>query len=948
MFLTKHFPKINFFPELLTDKVKFFNIPGNYSFLESLYRFIVEKFGDGIDLSSIIIFLPSRRSANELKRVFIDKKKLVFTPTIRAIGDIDYDDIITSGADANILKKMAELTRPVSSIKYKLLLLEEFLKEYNMAQSINLADDLNAFLNEVEKNNCDLDALEELTDENYSIYWQDILKFLCVFLKKWRGFLAENNIVSPNNYRVQTIKYYMESFNGKERLDNPVIVAGNLMTINTTIDLVESLKKFDNSYFIFKGFDSDFGRNDVENIEEINGNYYFYNFIDKIKIEKIIVKNIEYAETKVVDDNCKNVLNYSSLPYQLTNLWGKTGVKPLENIECIECENICEEMKTVAFYILDFIEKNSMKNIAVISDINDARELEIFLRQYGLPINNTFGKSFSAIELSKLLILLNNLVTNNFRKDIFLSFLKNPRVKYSKNINIIKALEDLMLDKPVNAVNLEGYIMEAKSPELIKFLKEIRDIFSNLSADGTYLLREIIDKEFKILEKVVLEREINTENNQKIVDYLLNFREESDKFNMPITVEDYNILLKYFLNQQSYSEEFSVYPAVNIIKAEEARLIDYSLVVIFNCNDGFFPVNIPNDPWLNNSMRKKIGLMVKSCEIGRAHYDFIQLLSQRRVLITRSVKVDDKITFKSRFLQRLESFLKCEGLELKVNEEIINAVRFDNSTTRDGGLMARRPEPHFNIRNVKKISATNFDMLAKNPYDFYAKYALGLKDVNVITDYNIRAILGTFLHRIFEKLPEGKILIEDEIDNFFYNNEVLKKLYKKRILLIVENFSDLDKRSRAETVKIEAENSYECELGGYNIVLRAQIDRLEFLPDGSANIVDYKTGTLPSKNDMCCGRELQLPFTALIIRQNKIKPNKIDVWGIKSNDISRVIVNNEEKRGIALDEVVKNTEKFVLATMEKFSKEDGKFIATTLNKHSVYEHLSRTEEWVYG
>jgi ATP-dependent helicase/nuclease subunit B len=908
----------------------------------------VEKFGDGLDLSSITIFLPSRRSANELKRVFIDKKKSVFTPTIRAIGDIDYDDIITSGADANILKKMAELTRPVSSIKYKLLLLEEFLKEYNMAQSINLADDLNAFLNEVEKNNCDLDALKELTDENYSIYWQDILKFLCVFLKKWRGFLAENNIVSPNNYRVQTIKYYTESFNKKERLDNPVIVAGNLMTINTTIDLVESLKKFDNSYFIFKGFDSDFGKRDTENIEEINENYYFYNFIAKIKIEKKIVKNIEYDEMKVVDANCKNVLNYSALPYQLTNLWGKTGVKPLENIEYLECENICEEMKATAFYILDFIKKNSMKNIAVISDINNAHELEIFLRQYGLPINNTFGKSFGTIELSKLLILLNNLITNNFRRDIFLSFLKNPRVKYSKNINIIKDLEDLMLDKPINAINLEGYMMEAKNPKLIEFLKEIRDVFSNLSADGTYLLREIIDEEFKILEKVVLEREINTENDRKIVDYLLNFKEESGKFNTPLTVEDYNILLKYFLNQQSYSEEFSVYPAVNIIKAEEARLIDYDLVVIFNCNDGFFPVNTPNDPWLNNSMREKIGLMVKGCEIGRAHYDFIQLLSQRRVLITRSVKVDNKITFKSRFLQRLESFLKCEGLELKANEEIINAVGFDNFITRDSDLMARRPEPHFNIGNVKKISATNFDMLAKNPYDFYAKYALGLKDTNVIADCNINAILGTFLHHVFEKLPEGKILIEDEIDDFFYNNEVLRKLYKRRILLIGENFSDLDKNSRAEAVKIEAENSYECKLDGYDVVLRVQIDRLEFLSDGSANIVDYKTGTPPSKANMRCGKELQLPFTAFVIQQNKIKPNKIDIWGIKSNDISRVILDNKEKDEITLDEVVKNMEKFVLAIMEKFLKEDGKFIATTLNKYSIYEHLSRTEEWVYG
>jgi ATP-dependent helicase/nuclease subunit B len=927
--------------------MKFFNIPSNYNFLESLYEFITNEFSSDINLSSVTLFLPSRRSVNELKRIFIEKKKTVFLPTIRAIGDIDYDDIIANSIDAEIIKKMVELTKPIAHIKYKLLLLEEFLKTYNMAQSINLANDLNEFLNEIEKNNCNLDALKDLVDEDYSSHWQKILHFLYGFLNNWKLFLKKNNITSPNNYKVQTIKYYMESFSKLSKLNNPIIIAGNLMTIDTVIDFAKSIKKFDNSYFIFKGFDSDFKKEELDNVNELHENYYFYNFIDKIKIDKKAIKNIEYSDMKTSSENCRKVLEYSSLPYQLINLWKDVEVQPLENIEIIECENIFEEMKTISFYILDSIKTKGVKNIAVICDIDYAHELEIFLKQYNLPINNVFGRSFDTVELSKLLILINDLIIGNFSKDVFLGFLKNKHVKYSDNVNIIRDLEQLMLKDLINITDFNGYIIEAKkrnNTELVNFLENIYDIFRDLLHGEMYPLEQIITKELVILEQIISENEINDENNQKIIDFLLTFKRESCGFNIPIKIEDYNLLLKYFLKQQSYSEEFSTYPAINIIKADESRLINYDLVVIFNCNDGYFPINIPSDPWLNNSMRKKVGLMTKNCEIGKSHYDFIQLLSQKQVLITRSVKVNENITFKSRFLQRLESFLKCKQLSLKTNNTIIDAVRFDNNIQKNVTLIAKRPRPNFNIKNVKEISATNFNTLVKNPYDFYAKYVLKLKDTNVIKNFNTPSIIGSFFHYIFEVLSNNttKNSVEKMIDDFFYNNEIMKKMYKEKTFSIVKNFITLDEKSREDIQKIVAEGKYSYKLNNYDITLSAKVDRLEFINNISVNVVDYKTGTAPSKKDMVNGKELQLPFTAFIMRKNNMQTNKIDIWSIKRDSTSHTIIER-----VDLYNVIENMEKFLYRIIDNFSRVDSEFVATTLNKYSDYEHLSRVNEWVY-
>jgi ATP-dependent helicase/nuclease subunit B len=547
------------------------------------------------------------------------------------------------------------------------------------------------------------------------------------------------------------------------------------------------------------------------------------------------------------------------------------------------------------------------------------------------------------------LILINDLIINDFRRDIFLSFLKNIYIKYSRNTDLIENLETLMLRDPINVVNLRGYITEAEKNnmgELLIFLKEIRGIFFNICETEYHSLPKIIDEEFKILELVIQGSAINTENNQKIVDFLLNFRREGEEFVKTITVEDYNALLKYFLNQQSYSEEFSTYPLVNIIKNEETRLINYDLVVVFNCNDGFFPVNVSNDPWLNSAMRRKIGLTAKNSETGKSHYDFIQLLSQKKVLITRSIKVDGRITFKSRFLQRLESFLKCKKLAIKVNGEILGATRFDDSIPRNSDLVAKRPEPLFNIKNVAKISATNFNMLMKNPYDFYVKYGLRLKNSNVIEKFNTRAVLGSFFHSIFENITNGNTEPKKAIKEFFYNNDVLRKLYEKKTLLLIQHFTIADKESKAETVKIEAEQEYSYEVEDYPIKLTAKIDRLEFLRDGSVNIIDYKTGDPPSKNDIENGKELQLPFTTFIIKQNAKILNKIDVWSVKGGGVSHTIIDNKGDKE-NLNEIIDNMGKFLRKVLDNFSKDDSKFKATTLNTNSIYEHLSRVNEWVY-
>ena len=129
-----------------------FNIPSYSHFLKSLYGFIIEKSQNEIDVSNFTVLLPSRRSCNELKRIFLEQSKneAIILPNIRAIGDIDYDDLILKIPNKDDLNNYIDFTANTSRIKYKILLIKELLswsktsnksifKNITMEQITNLA-----------------------------------------------------------------------------------------------------------------------------------------------------------------------------------------------------------------------------------------------------------------------------------------------------------------------------------------------------------------------------------------------------------------------------------------------------------------------------------------------------------------------------------------------------------------------------------------------------------------------------------------------------------------------------------------------------------------------------------------------------------------------------------------------------------------------------------------
>ncbi len=954
------------------------NIEANYSFLDSLYEFLSCEFTNDITMSEITVFLPSRRSVNELKRIFLknSKQQSKILPTIKAIGDIDYDDILPNCSDLSLVCSYHDLFKIVSNTKYKLLLLKEMLdnqRNLNIEQAINFSHEFELFLKNIEENKVNLNDLTKVIDDEFAIHWQKTLGFLKSFALKWKEILEINGMTSIASSIVANIDLQTESVKF-QKPKHPIIIAGISHMIKSAVEFTKALSKYDNTYFITKGAENVLEERDFNEIIETHSHYRFKKLFEFLNVKNY--KNIRYDKYITLNKDYANAIYNSMLPYNLTHKWSDTEVSVFPNIEYCEFNNLQDELEFINFYILNYINENGLKNIAIVIDQDLSYRFESILKLWKIPYNNTYGYKFLSHNLIKYMFLVIDVYNSNYKKDLFLSLLKNnfSYFGYSKSEleENIYLFEKHILEDKINKNGMKSYRynLEYVDDVIIKdkikiFLDRIESYFDSIS-NCNYTFSELLKKHIELVERITNIPK-NSEGNtiwykdygsEIIFDFLVNDVIKDSECIGFVNTNDYLSILKYTCFNKSYSEKYSEYPAVNIISIKETRLINYDLVVIANLNDGSIPESVKIDPWMNNTMRETLGIPPKEQELGQSCYEFIQLLMQKNVLLTRSTKIDDVGTIKSRFLQRIEAFLDCSGIKLKQPEDIKTAFyryyEYPYSKSNDIYKKRPKPKPPINIR-PRELSATNIDLLNINPYDVYVKKILNLKKINILTNKSIFSKVGTVLHEVFEKFCRNytkysadkqksiENILELCIQKYFSDDEVTKEFYRQKLLDSCYNFLEFDNKSRLEGFNVSVEVNSSYKLREKNFVVSARIDRIEDKKDGILKIVDYKTGTVPSIKDVISGRALQLPIESLILQHSGFNIDSVEYWSIKSNNDAKIITIKNEN-----NELINNVEEFIGNLIDYFNNEDNGYVATNKNPHySDFTHLSRIDDWLY-
>lgn len=149
---------------------------------------------------------------------------------------------------------------------------------------------------------------------------------------------------------------------------------------------------------------------------------------------------------------------------------------------------------------------------------------------------------------------------------------------------------------------------------------------------------------------------------------------------------------------------------------------------------------------------------------------------------------------------------------------------------------------------------------------------------------------------------------------------------------------------------VQAEVSGRLLLDGFT--LKGRADRVDAYPDASLEIIDYKTGAVPSDKNVAAGYEPQLPLLALIAERGGFADipaapvSALAYWELKGRRHADEIHLQEKK---SVSDLVSEAESGLRSLISVFADPATPYIAVPKlrlqPKYDDYAHLARLAEW---
>jgi ATP-dependent helicase/nuclease subunit B len=288
-----------------------------------------------------------------------------------------------------------------------------------------------------------------------------------------------------------------------------------------------------------------------------------------------------------------------------------------------------------------------------------------------------------------------------------------------------------------------------------------------------------------------------------------------------------------------------------------------------------------------------------------------------------------------------------------------------------GNSRAVRPAPRpAAAARPRRLSVTEIETLIRSPYDIYARHVLRLSKLASLGELPDARDRGTIIHDIFATfVREGHdVTAADSLDKLgayaeeaFARLEVIgerRDIWLHRFTLAARQFVEFERARQPRILKRYAEIKGNLSFAnGFELTGRA--DRVDQLRDGTAEILDFKTGGIPQPRDMADLLAPQLPLEALVLREGGfegLQPAQVSALTYIKIGLGPEAFNPRPfslREGSDLMQAAEETgRRLVSHTSALLIDERLPMMARVFPKPDPqrryvgdYDHLSRSEEW---
>lgn len=853
-----------------------FALPPGVDFPDALIRGVLDRFGDDpLALAEVELFVNTQRMRRRLTAL-LDAGPARLLPRIRLITELGAQTPVPDlDPPVNPLRRRLEL----ASLIRGLIAADPTLAPRSAAFA--LADSLLALMDEMRGEGLSLSALQALDLPDVAGHWQRSLAFIAVVQRYF-----ETDSAPDTEQRQRRAVEHIAAQWRHNPPSHPVIVAGSTGSRGATAMFMEAVACLPRGAVVLPGFDTTMGAAEWARLAdaplgEDHPQYRFARFLTRIGLEPDQVRPWQSDNPRAQRNQ---ILSLALRPAPVTHQWMTEGPAlpdprtALAAVDLVEAPTVRSEALTIAWRMRAAVDAG--QRAALISPDRDlTRRVAAALDRWGILPDDSAGRPLALTPPGRFLRQVAAMARPNLPLDALIAVLKHPLCASGQDRGThLRHTRDLELWLRDNAVaypddaSLDGWSKD--TPERRAYAVWLKTALVLATPLGE---AELCDHINAIKHRVThLARGLDPDGAGALWDkaageaaqLAMETLEEQADASSPLTDTDVITLVHDVLARGEVREPLLAHPGVMIWGTLEARVQGADLVILGGLNEGSWPTPPSPDPWLNRAMRAEVGLLLPERQIGLSAHDFQQAFAASYVVMTRALRGAESETVPARWLARLTGLLA--GLEKTGGAEALADMRargdgwcaaamaFDSTVITSPQATRPAPQPPVAHR-PRRLSVTQVQRLIRDPYAIYARNILRLKPLNPLRptpDYLLR---GTVIHKVLERfLTEGGLdagidrrqaLMVAAAD--VLESEVPWPVERRLWLARIARFSDwllrVEAGRPARSQPPLVEKSGVMVLTTPPFSLSAKADRIDVLEDGQLEVLDYKTGSPPSK-----------------------------------------------------------------------------------------------------
>lgn len=893
-------------------------IPAHAPFLDALAAGLWQQAGeDPAALARLTVLLPTRRAARGLAEAFLrlTEGRPLLLPRVIALAEAADEAAMVTGiappAPAiGTLRRQAALARLVMA------------KERSAGISgadhhFRLAGELATLLDEIAREEADPARLADAADAAHAVHWQRTVEFLGIVTAAWPAYLAEAGVADPAARLVAMIDARRRAWE-EAPPGLPVIAAGSTGSIPAVARLLRVVSRLPEGAVVLPGLDTTMAEAAWESLADGHPQAALKRLLAALDVTRgDVAPWLSVGAVTGGTPARAEAIARAMLPAAGMDDWRRVardhvrqGIAGIARIDAAD-EN--EEALAIALAMRLALEAPGRRAALVTTDRDIAERVQSALARFGLRADDSAGRPLRATPPAVFLRLLVAACAEQLSPLPLLSLLKHPLaacgLSPARFRAAVRLLEKAILRGPRPGPGLDGLdeaLVQAtrrKQPWRPRGLAAAAAVLAALRATLTPLLGvfgtgtvppdRLLEATLAAAEALAATDTVAgaarlwaQEAGEALAERMAEAAEALAEMG-PLTPEEWPGLFEALLEgaevrlrRQGSAGAGAPHPRLFIWGALEARLQSVDVAIIAGLNEGTWPAAVDPGPWLSRPMRQRFGLAPPEAAIGQAAHDVTQLLSCcPQVILTRSRRVDGAPTVPSRWLVRLDAFLKGqlgEGEHLRPATDLLGIARALDAPEAVTPEDRPMPRPALALR-PRRLAVTDIERWLRDPFEIYARHILALKALPEIDEPVDGGDWGSLVHdsiaaAIRRAEKEGwpapatfrQWIIGEGAQRFATLAAPARAAFWRPRLARIASWvaeTDAERRRALRIVASHAEIKGEMTLPD-GFILHGRADRIDLLGDGTLALIDYKTGGVPPQRDIAEAYAIQLTLEA--------------------------------------------------------------------------------------